>query len=384
MGADVKHIGNLKSSKEFKEHIRLVSSSGDVNVSKLYEGSAYLLPGCRVYKGSRQTPLLPIGKDNSCHYFVGPPDVSDGVYFKMFIDGLRNSVASLQRLLHVPDEFVSGCNVMDILKAENDGDPLIENIAECYRGLAMANQIWSDCSDLTTNEMKFVIAEYDDLVGFMKNPYRVASSSKARFELFDKLAIKYNVDMATRCNYNVKNVLHNFMYEEGHACYPENQLKEIVKAKMRISSQADTSILDDIVKSRFPHYKKYVYLRSGYAQEQAIASYIRFLSEPKKSKRLITQTQFEEFIADYVREHHALNAKQIKAVERVFVGESDVSIVTGFPGTGKSCVAGCIRFICECAGLSVLMCAPTGKAANKLGKEGMTIHRALDCKYMQE
>lgn len=52
-------------------------------------------------------------------------------------------------------------------------------------------------------------------------------------------------------------------------------------------------------------------------------------------------------------------------------------VLSGYPGTGKSRVSQAIRKICEALALKVLVCAPTAKAASRLGSGATTVHRAL-------
>src|SRR5512140_572208 len=63
---------------------------------------------------------------------------------------------------------------------------------------------------------------------------------------------------------------------------------------------------------------------------------------------------------------------------------SKVSILTGGPGTGKSTITGSIIRLLAARGHSVLLAAPTGRAAKRLseatGLEAKTIHRLLEFK----
>jgi exodeoxyribonuclease V alpha subunit len=58
-----------------------------------------------------------------------------------------------------------------------------------------------------------------------------------------------------------------------------------------------------------------------------------------------------------------------------------VSVLTGGPGTGKSRTVSAVVRAAEAAGRTVALCAPTGRAAKRLGElcdaEAMTIHRLL-------
>lgn len=74
-----------------------------------------------------------------------------------------------------------------------------------------------------------------------------------------------------------------------------------------------------------------------------------------------------------------LTEEQLSAVD--MVRDNQVSILTGGPGTGKSTTVREILNWAESANLSVLQCAPTGKAAKRMeevtGCPATTIHRTL-------
>jgi exodeoxyribonuclease V alpha subunit len=73
------------------------------------------------------------------------------------------------------------------------------------------------------------------------------------------------------------------------------------------------------------------------------------------------------------------DASQREAVE--LAARSGVIVLTGGPGTGKTTVAKAMLKLFEDAGLSVVCCAPTGKAAQRMkeqtGREAATIHRTI-------
>ncbi len=75
-----------------------------------------------------------------------------------------------------------------------------------------------------------------------------------------------------------------------------------------------------------------------------------------------------------------LSEEQKKAVRMAL--EHKVSIITGGPGTGKSTITRNIIELALAAGLSILLAAPTGRAAKRLseatGLEARTIHRLLE------
>jgi len=75
----------------------------------------------------------------------------------------------------------------------------------------------------------------------------------------------------------------------------------------------------------------------------------------------------------------ALSASQRRAVACALA--SKVSVITGGPGVGKTTVVNGILGIVEEKGMQIALCAPTGRAAQRLhestGREASTIHRLL-------
>ena len=74
-----------------------------------------------------------------------------------------------------------------------------------------------------------------------------------------------------------------------------------------------------------------------------------------------------------------LAAQQREAIHSIIAG--GVSVVTGGPGTGKTTLVRALLYVLDSAGHEVLLCSPTGRAAQRLAetthREAMTIHRLL-------
>jgi exodeoxyribonuclease V alpha subunit len=68
--------------------------------------------------------------------------------------------------------------------------------------------------------------------------------------------------------------------------------------------------------------------------------------------------------------------------------ENGLVVITGGPGTGKTTTINAIIKICEDMDLSVILAAPTGRAAKRMtettGIEAKTIHRLLEYSFMEE
>jgi exodeoxyribonuclease V alpha subunit len=93
-------------------------------------------------------------------------------------------------------------------------------------------------------------------------------------------------------------------------------------------------------------------------------------------------TNIDDLIYEFNRKENInLHILQRTAVNAFFEPpKNGIYVLTGYPGTGKSSVVKCVWYIAEQMRLKVLTCAPTGKAANRLGQDAMTIHRALKYK----
>ncbi|MCP4745680.1 MAG: ATP-dependent RecD-like DNA helicase [Desulfobacteraceae bacterium] len=80
-----------------------------------------------------------------------------------------------------------------------------------------------------------------------------------------------------------------------------------------------------------------------------------------------------------------LAKNQKKAVETAC--NNKICVITGGPGTGKTTLIKCIASIYESRNKSVVMCAPTGRAANRMneatGRMASTIHRLLEFSYAE-
>jgi len=100
------------------------------------------------------------------------------------------------------------------------------------------------------------------------------------------------------------------------------------------------------------------------------------VTTPEKDQTIETfMKQFED------RNNTLLSDEQKQAVLKIFT-TTDIIVITGYPGSGKSTITNCIKEIYgelhKASGDEIVFAAPTGIAANKLNNgKGMTLHRAL-------
>lgn len=119
-----------------------------------------------------------------------------------------------------------------------------------------------------------------------------------------------------------------------------------------------------------------IYLPWMYRAEKGLAERIAELNEDKKK----VPNHLESVLRE-VQENQRVqfSPKQIDAIRGSFSNRT--AIITGGPGTGKTT---CTKALCEVAerlGISIILCAPTGRAAKRLsevtGRTATTIHRLL-------
>lgn len=120
---------------------------------------------------------------------------------------------------------------------------------------------------------------------------------------------------------------------------------------------------------------EYVYRRSVYMAEKNISDDILQKTKLEGSRR-----KYEKEI-EKVSEKQSivLSDKQKEAI--VLCLNSNVSVITGGPGTGKTTIIKCVIDIFKEKEISYVLCAPTGRAAKRItetsGEKAQTMHRLL-------
>lgn len=224
---------------------------------------------------------------------------------------------------------------------------------------------------------------------FVKNPYQIRDikhDGRITFKTLDAYARVYEVDINTRCLHFTDHLLTSLVEEEGHVCIPKNLLVNTcaIRAVQAGHQYVTKSIVaktiennQDVFKSVEVDDKCFLYPHRYYHYEQGIADQVaEFL---KNSEKIVGETEVAAHIDEYEKAYNIkLHHKQSTAIKEFFT-KDNMFVVTGFPGTGKSSVTACVKYIAAKLRKSTLLCAPTGKAAVRLGAESKTIHRALEC-----
>ena len=121
------------------------------------------------------------------------------------------------------------------------------------------------------------------------------------------------------------------------------------------------------------------YSKTLFYDEKAVASIVRGMREPVASE----PERIAQWIHNYCQNKQiALSDEQAHAVEGVV--QHRFSILTGGPGCGKTTTTLVIVRLLEAMNKTVLLAAPTGRAAQRMGevigREAKTLHRLLEWK----
>ncbi|MBQ4258616.1 MAG: ATP-dependent RecD-like DNA helicase [Clostridia bacterium] len=194
-------------------------------------------------------------------------------------------------------------------------------------------------------------------------------------------------DFAGRIRAGILYVLrHNL--SNGHTCLPRGPLVQAAVKLLGVESGRIEEAIDDMKELRFLFSHtfgdtEYLYLERYFLAEQFIAERIRFM----KRYPAASISGIENHIRSVEERTGITYAELQKEAIRRALGEG-LLILTGGPGTGKTTtLQGIIRILKE-KGETVLLAAPTGRAAKRMseltGEDAKTLHRLLQAQWDEE
>ena len=217
-----------------------------------------------------------------------------------------------------------------------------------------------------------------------ENPYRLADDIEGvGFRTADEIAARIGIH--TDSDYRIRSGLFYILQQavvEGHIYLPEELLLRRAKVLLGIEMEDIEKYIMDLCMERKTVMKEkdgkvIVYPAHYYYMELNTAKMLNDLDidcqmpEDMMEKRL-RAVEEKEKIELYPLQHKAV-------IESIKHG---LLILTGGPGTGKTTTINTMIQFFESEGLSILLAAPTGRAAKRMteatGYEAQTIHRLLE------
>ena len=216
------------------------------------------------------------------------------------------------------------------------------------------------------------------------NPYILIDMARGvDFKQIDQMALKLgiNYDNQKRVESGIKYGLIKATYN-GHSCVIKQNLIEYVISLLDVTTEAvEDNIINLKAKDEIYVEKRdnaeWIYLANFYNVEKEIATRIVRLDKSKNMKKI---EHIENALKRIEKKSNIeLSDKQREAV--LSINESNVTIITGGPGTGKTTIIKTIIDLFEERKKKVVLTAPTGRAAKKMteatGREASTLHRLL-------
>lgn len=223
-----------------------------------------------------------------------------------------------------------------------------------------------------------------------KNPYRLAREVEGvGFKSADRIAkdLGLSDDSLERYASALHDRLQNAV-ARGHCALPRH---ELLKATAEVVSAEPADILpaleEEIEAGRLTEDRLQMLdqtwvdciFPAGLANsERRLSEYLAALANRKPLYVQRTDSDLGSLLGS-ITATKPLSPSQEKAKELIL--QTNVCVLTGGPGTGKTTLVRSIRFSLERRGLRVRACAPTGRAAQKLseasGLDAQTIHRML-------
>ena len=215
-----------------------------------------------------------------------------------------------------------------------------------------------------------------------ENPYRLSDDIHGiGFKIADTLAKELGIphDSLIRAQAGLRYMLSEFS-KQGHCAAPQDKLISSTAALLEIPNTIIQTALETelaehtIVADTLVLGEKVIFIKELYQAESTVAQNLLRLKNNKKIPAWSNSSWSEN------NSSLKLSSSQQQAVNQAL--HSKISIITGGPGVGKTTVISSLLDIVRQQGASIMLCAPTGRAAKRLfettGLPAKTIHRCLE------
>lgn len=305
------------------------------------------------------------------------------------LDTLEIIEQSCSRLIEVPG---IGNGRVERIKAAWEAQKAIKEVMVFLQG-----------HQVTTTYAVKIYKQYGDhaIEVVSKNPYQLAADIYGiGFITADTIARNMGIapDADFRYQAGITHVLSGAA-EDGHCFLPQGELVERVVKQLAlpehpVDPRRITTLIEQMAET------KQLIIEQGYgeiADQQICYAPAFYHTEVALANRLaafahrpvgVDLPRVQRWIDGYTQKKAVtLSDEQRRAVE--LAASSRLMILTGGPGCGKTFTTRAIVALWKAMGKSILLAAPTGRAAQRLsemtGREAKTIHRllAFDPKTMQ-
>ncbi len=219
----------------------------------------------------------------------------------------------------------------------------------------------------------------------IENPYRLARDIRGiGFKTADAIAMKLGIDAtaSVRIRAGISYALKEAM-TAGHCGLPITDLISLAEKLLEVPAALvvtalDLELADGTVIQDTLGETHCVFLANLYRAEQSIAVALLTLARsPLPWEKLDAGKALE-----WVSQRIGLKLAPSQKAAVTLAMSSKILVLTGGPGVGKTTIVNAILRILLAKQVTLLLCAPTGRAAKRLsettGQEAKTIHRLLE------
>lgn len=219
------------------------------------------------------------------------------------------------------------------------------------------------------------------------NPYILCGSGfGVSFESADFIAKKENLDndSTVRLRSGIAYILHH-NERNGHTCLPKDKLVKTAADFLSVAAECIESCMEEMIFDRSLIEDtiddcQFVFAPELHLCEMYIASRIKMLLKFPSEKIKDINSEIKKCENEDGIEYADL---QKEAITQALT--EGMLILTGGPGTGKTTTLNAIIKIMKRKGKTVLLSAPTGRAAQRMsdltGDEAKTLHRLLEVSW---
>lgn len=217
------------------------------------------------------------------------------------------------------------------------------------------------------------------------NPYRLITDIDGiGFKTADRIALSLGFEPASeeRVRAGIGYAL-TLAASGGHTCVPEEELLRYAGQVLQtdfadVETVFRKMVANDQLRTEDWNGQRFIYPEYLYRAETGTARMLRALRDHPGS---LGKVNVEKIIGDWEAEAGIELAEAQKDAIRSSV-KFGVFALTGGPGTGKTTIIKGILSVLKRAGCTVLLAAPTGRAARRLemaaGDKAQTVHRLLE------